>query len=251
MRNGITKQLFAVMVISMTAALSPEPATADTVKLSNSGICHDEASRWYSRTKNFTAHSTMEACLSHGRAYSGYNGGSGASAGVTSSSRVTGGGTEYDRDLYDHWIDANGDCMNARHELLEDLSTGPVSYAENRCYVKHGRWNDPYTGNIYTVSRDMDVDHMVPLAWAHYRGAHSWSADKRRRFANDRVNMFAVQASANRSKGARGPLEWLPPNEGFHCQYVTRFERIVRTYDLEYLPGEKTDMNALRARVCG
>lgn len=163
----------------------------------------------------------------------------------------SGAGTEYDRDLYDHWTDSDGDCMNTRHELLEELSTGNMTYSDNGCYVKTGRWNDPYTGNVYTVSRNMDVDHMVPLAWAHYRGGHSWDAETRRRFANDRVNLFAVQASANRSKGADGPLDWMPPDEGFHCQYVTRFERIVRMYDLEYLRGEKEKMDALRARVCG
>jgi len=227
-------------------------AVADTVKLSKGGICHDEASRWYSRTKSFTAFDTMSACLSHGRAYSGYDGQDGLSgeSAAVSSPRAD-GGTKYDRDLYDHWIDEDQDCMNTRHELLEELSTGRVTRSGDGCYVIRGRWNDPYTGNIYMTARDMDVDHMVPLAWAHCRGAHSWGAEKRRRFANDPVNLFAVQASANRSKGARGPLEWMPPNEAFHCQYVIRFERIVRLYRLDYRPGEKSDMDALRARVCG
>jgi hypothetical protein len=29
-----------------------------------------------------------------------------------------------------------------------------------------------------------------------------------------------VSASANRSKGARDPAVWLPPNQEFHCEYV-------------------------------
>ena len=251
MRKNITHMIAGLAGVLLVTVLATG-AVADSVKLSKSGICHDDASRWYSRTKSFTAFDTMSACLSRGRAYSGYDGQgdlSGESAPVPAQ-RVD-GWTDYDRDLYDHWIDEDQDCMNTRHELLEELSTGRVTHSEDGCYVMRGRWNDPYTGNIYMTARDMDVDHLVPLAWAHHRGAHSWSSEKRRRFANDPVNLFAVQASANRSKGARGPLEWMPPDRGFHCQYVIRFERIVRMYSLKYLPGEKSDMDALRARVCG
>lgn len=156
----------------------------------------------------------------------------------------------YDRDLYEHWIDANGDCKNARHELLQELSTAAVKMNSSGCTVATGRWNDPYTGNIYTVARDLDIDHMVPLAWAHWHGAHSWDAEKRRKFANDPVNLFAVQASANRQKGARGPLDWLPPDATYHCAYITRFHRIVLIYDLQYSADEGQQMDALRARLC-
>lgn len=156
----------------------------------------------------------------------------------------------YDRHLYDHWIDVDGDCQNARHELLQELSTSAVTMNKSGCTVGTGRWNDPYTGNVYTKSRDLDIDHMVPLYWAHQHGGHSWDRETRRKFANDPVNLFAVQASANRQKGAKGPLEWLPPNEGYHCQYITRFHRIVLTYKLSYSPAEKQQMDALRAKLC-
>jgi len=46
-------------------------------------------------------------------------------------------------------------------------------------------------------------------------------------YGNDPRNLFAVDDGTNRSKGTEGPLEWLPPNADFHCQYVTRFWRIV------------------------
>jgi hypothetical protein len=159
-------------------------------------------------------------------------------------------GVAYDRELYDHWIDVDGDCQNARHELLQELSTATVKMNSSGCTVASGRWNDPYTGNIYTNSRDLDIDHMVPLAWAHAHGGHSWDAATRRQFANDPVNLFAVQAAANRQKGAKGPLEWLPPSQDFQCQYVTRFHRIVVTYNLTYEPWEAEQMDALRAQLC-
>lgn len=220
----------------------PKVPLADVVKQSNSGICHDTSSPWYDRTKDFFAHDTMASCLAKGRAYSGYNG--------SVESRPADVPQEYDRNLYGGWIDADGDCQNLRHELLLSLSTGPVTLSSDGCRAAHGRWNDPYTGRIFTESRDMDLDHMVPLAWAHQRGADDWDAKAREHFANDPMNLFAVAASANRSKGARGPLKWLPPNESFHCQYVTRFHRIVLAYKLNYAPRERDLMDSLRAQLC-
>lgn len=225
------------------------PSLAVMVKQSNSGICHDENSGWYNRVKNFTAFGSMSECMATGRAYKGYSGPvtQQASPRTARPARVA---VPYDRHLYDHWIDVDGDCQNARHELLQELSTGQVTLSKNGCTVLRGRWNDPYTGKIFTNARDMDIDHMVPLAWAHGHGADQWDADKRRQFANDPVNLFAVEASANRQKGAKGPLEWLPPNKKYQCEYVTRFHRIVLTYKLKYSDYERQQIDALRGRLC-
>lgn len=242
--------ILAIGLASIHLAAIPEVATANVVKQSSSGICHDPGSPWYGRTKNFDAFDSMTECLASGRTYSGYDGSAAAapSPSAASGQAAASGGTRYDRDLYGGWADDDGDCMNTRHELLAELSTGQVRI--DGCYVQRGRWNDPYTGKVFLNARDMDVDHMVPLAWAHYRGGHSWTSGKRETFANDARNLFAVDAGTNRSKGARGPLEWLPPNEGFHCEYITRFHRIVLLYDLEYEPGEAGEMNTLRSRLC-
>ena len=60
------------------------------------------------------------------------------------------------------------------------------------------------------------------------------AGSKREQFADDPVNLFAVEARVNRQKGAKGPLEWMPPRESFHCQYVTRFKRALIIYGLEW-----------------
>lgn len=88
----------------------------------------------------------------------------------------------------------------------------------------------------------------MPLAWAWEHGAQAWSAEERKRFANDERNLFAVTASLNRSKGAKGPETWLPPNRQFQCQYVTRYLRVMLMYDFE--SAARNDIRTIQQRVC-
>ena len=65
---------------------------------------------------------------------------------------------------------------------------------------------------------------MVPLKNAHLSGAWAWTAETRKAYFNDLSyanHLIAVTASANRSKGARGPESWKPENESYWCEYAT------------------------------
>jgi len=104
--------------------------------------------------------------------------------------------------------------------------------------VTIGRWISPFTNQVIQNAPDIDIEHVVPLAWSWDRGAGQWSLEKRERFANDPVNLWPVEASLNLSKGARGPDEWLPP--AGQCGYVARFVRIVKMYGLASAPQETT-----------
>ncbi|QOL79385.1 HNH endonuclease family protein [Pseudooceanicola spongiae] len=219
--------------------LLPLVASAQTVKLTGSGICHDVASPWYERTRTFDPMPDMATCLKSGRAYSGYA--------PKAAAKTT---PDYDRSLYGGWSDADSDCQNTRQELLAELSTTPVTWNKAGCTVLRGRWLDPYTGQIFLDASDLDIDHVVPLAYAHERGAATWTRDKRIAFANDRRNLFAVKASENRSKGAQGPAEWLPSDSGFQCQYMLRFDRIMKLYGLSYGEFEGARITRLREANC-
>lgn len=238
------------------AVIMPSMAAADPVKMSSSGICHCPGGSYYGKTKNFQPHASIDACLAAGGRHPKSGQGSCQSASsAPAMSKPTAVQTvssykRYDRDLFGGWADADGDCQNTRHELLAQLSTGPVRYSSDGCRVTRGRWNDPYSGQIYLDSSDLDIDHLVPLAYAWSRGAHSWSDAKRRQFANDPVNLFAVQASANRQKGAAGPTEWLPEDAGFHCQYLLRFTRVSKDYGLQFAAAEAHAINALTQQKC-
>ena len=58
----------------------------------------------------------------------------------------------YDRGEWRHWNDVDRDCQNARHEVLIEESTTPVTFkSDERCRVATGNWTGPYTGTESTM----------------------------------------------------------------------------------------------------
>ena len=214
-------------------------ASAELVKRSGSGLCHPPESSYYERTKNYTPYDSLQACLNEGgRLPKGVSAPSGdrVVARAPSSSELA--GREYSRSAFGHgWDDADGDCQDYRAEALIASSTTPVRFADNkRCRVVTGRWVSPFTGEVIQNASSIDIDHVYPLAHAWERGASGWSDEKRKKFANDPINLWPAEASLNRSKGARGPVEWLPP--AGQCGYVARFVRVGMMYKLTPKPHE-------------
>ena len=104
-----------------------------------------------------------------------------------------------------------------------------------------GQWLAPYSGTVVAVPGDLDVDHMVPLANAHRSGARQWSSERKRQYANyldDPNHLVAVKARANRSKGARGPDDWKPPDPSYWCEYAVDWITIKFSWDLTATPEE-------------
>ncbi|MFY3772988.1 GmrSD restriction endonuclease domain-containing protein [Marinobacter salsuginis] len=82
---------------------------------------------------------------------------------------------------------------------------GQIPPDESRYRVASGRWISPFTAKVIQNSREIEIDHVVPLKLAWERGAKGWTQADREGFANDVVNRWSVELSLNRSKGARGP----------------------------------------------
>ena len=140
----------------------------------------------------------------------------------------------YDRDLFADWYDADRNGCNTRKEVLIAESLDPVQIG-SKCSITGGRWFSIYDNVETTDSSTFDIDHMVPLSEAWDSGAWNWNADQRKYFANDLDQPFfliAVTASSNRSKSDRDPAEWMPPNAGYHCEYVRIWIEIKRAWDL-------------------
>jgi hypothetical protein len=154
----------------------------------------------------------------------------------------------YDRDLFVHWIDADGDCFDTRAEVLVDEATAPTT-ANDDCTITAGAWHSWYDGVDVTDPSSIDIDHMVPLAEAWDSGAKRWTAGTRERFANDLGDprsLVGVTASSNRSKGDRDPAEWLPDHH--RCRYARFY---VATKIRWHLRVDRTEKHALRELAAG
>jgi hypothetical protein len=64
---------------------------------------------------------------------------------------------------------------------------------------------------VLTLASDVDVDHVIPLKWAYDHGGVNWSSEKKRKFANDPLNLLVVDDEINKIKGSRGINSWEPP----------------------------------------
>jgi len=143
-------------------------------------------------------------------------------------------GDGYDRDLFRHWVDADGDGCDTRKEVLIAESLEPVQTG-SKCVILSGRWYSIYDNTETTDSSRFDIDHVVALKEAWDSGAWNWSADQRREFANDLSQpyfLIAVSASSNRSKSDRDPAEWLPSNTAYRCEYVRVWVQVKRAWNL-------------------
>ena len=88
---------------------------------------------------------------------------------------------------------------------------------------------------------DLDIDHLVPLKNAHDSGGWAWSSARKEDYANyleDPGHLIAVTNTANRSKGAKGPEEWRPSDEGYWCKYATDWTEVKFEWGLTMSQGE-------------
>ena len=158
----------------------------------------------------------------------------------------------YNRDLFRHWIDADGDGCDTRDEVLIAESTTPVTVGAG-CSLSGGTWLSPYDMVSTTNASGFDVDHFVPLAEAWDSGAANWDSATRQAFANDldfSMSLIAVTASSNRSKSDRDPAEWLPTNTAYHCEYAVAWVQVKVRWKLTIDSAEKEKLLSL-ANSCG
>lgn len=153
--------------------------------------------------------------------------------------------TGYDRDLFNHWVDADGDGCDTRDEvLISEADDAPT--VGSSCSISGGRWYSYYDGVSQTSASALDIDHMVPLAEAWDSGASSWSSAEREAYANDlgdSRSLIAVTAGENRSKGDQDIAEWLP--SGDNCRYLREFVAVKVRWGLSVDSAEKSAMSSL------
>ncbi|HEY1174772.1 MAG TPA: HNH endonuclease family protein [Phytomonospora sp.] len=155
--------------------------------------------------------------------------------------------TGYDRDLFQHWIDADGDGCNTRYEILIAEATTAPSVGSG-CTLTGGRWFSYYDGATWTQPSDLDIDHFVPLAESWDSGSRNWTSTQRRNFANDlgdSRSLIAVTDDVNQAKGDKDPREWLPPLSSVRCRYITEWVAVKIRWRLTVDSAEKSTLTSL------
>ena len=151
--------------------------------------------------------------------------------------------TPYDRSEFPHWDDEDGDGMNTRLEILSLEKIENVGW--------YSRWDGEwYAGEGGLSAPRFDIDHIVSLKEAWVSGADEWSAFDKDGFADDMLNLTAVTASSNRSKGAKDAAEWLPPEASGKCYLLIRVIQVKTKWDLSIDQDEYATLKSL-TEICG
>ena len=160
--------------------------------------------------------------------------------------------TGYDRDLFgQRWSDdvpvtlGHNGCDTRNDILRRDLVDVVIKPNTNDCVALSGTLHDPFTGATIPFQRGsatssaVQIDHIVAMSDAWQKGAQRLDEDARRAFANDPLNLLAVDGPSNQRKGDGDAATWLPPNSAFRCQYVARQIAVKHRYGLWVTPAER------------
>src|SRR5699024_10622550 len=158
--------------------------------------------------------------------------------------------TGYDRDLFGSgWVDVDRNGCDTRNDLLaRDLTQVDTKPGTGGCVVLRGTLVDPYGGATLafvrgnTTSTAVQIDHVVALSDAWQKGAQGWEAGVRVAFANDPLNLLAVDGPLNASKGDGDTATWLPPRKDVRCAYVARQVAVKAKYGAWVTQAERDAM---------
>lgn len=142
-------------------------------------------------------------------------------------------------------------CKTNDDILIRQLTT--VSMAD-RCNVATGMLRDPYTGATQQYTHGtttIQVDHVVSVENAWQTGARYLAAAQRRNFANDPLNLLAVNASDNLAKSSKDFAEWTPHSVQFICTYGAIQIEVKNKYGLWVTPVEQRALRHALTRCLG
>ncbi|MGW7479954.1 HNH endonuclease family protein [Nonomuraea muscovyensis] len=159
--------------------------------------------------------------------------------------------TGFERDKFGSpWADVDRNGCDTRNDVLKrDLRDEKFKAGTHDCVVVSGVLQDPYSGKTIAFQRGQDtssqvqIDHLIPLSDAWQKGAQQWTATKRKEFANDPLNLLAVDGPLNGQKSDSDAATWLPPRRAYRCAYVARQIDVKAKYDLWVTAAEKDAMD--------
>ena len=151
------------------------------------------------------------------------------------------------------WADVDRNGCDTRNDVLNrDLRDRQWRPGTHQCVVVAGRLIDPYTGQALEFAKAdasaVQIDHVVSLSDAWQKGAASWDDDRRRSFANDPLNLLAVDGPTNASKSDGDTATWLPPDRSYRCRFVARQVAVKAQWHLWVTQAERDAMARVLAR---
>jgi Protein of unknown function (DUF1524) len=152
--------------------------------------------------------------------------------------------TGYSREQFGPaWADVDRNGCDTRDDILNrDLSAKEWRPGTHGCVVVAGVLHDPYTGRRLVFAKAdaaaVQIDHVVALSDAWQKGAATWDAGRRRAFANDPLNLLAVDGPTNERKGDGDAATWLPPDRSYRCRFVARQVAVKAKWHLWITPAE-------------
>jgi hypothetical protein len=167
--------------------------------------------------------------------------------------------TGYDRELFGQaWADTDRNGCDTRNDVLRrDLHATVLKAGTRGCVVLSGTLDDPYTGHAIgfvrgaATSARVQIDHVVALSDAWQKGAQQWSAETRTHFANDPLNLLAVDGVTNQRKSDGDAATWLPPRTAYRCAYVARQTAVKARYRLWVTAAERDAVRRVLATCPG
>ncbi|MBP2373208.1 HNH endonuclease family protein [Paeniglutamicibacter psychrophenolicus] len=166
--------------------------------------------------------------------------------------------TGYERSLFGSgWKDPDRNGCDARNDMLRrDLTRIEAKPGTNGCVITSGVLADPFTGKRIDfvrgqgTSTEVQIDHVVALSDAWQKGAQKMTEEQRVAFANDPLNLLAVDGPSNASKGDSDAATWLPPNKSFRCPYVARQTAVKAKHGLWMTKSEQEGIKRILTSQC-
>jgi hypothetical protein len=163
--------------------------------------------------------------------------------------------TGYDRAQFGPaWTDVDRNGCDTRNDILaRDLTDETFKPGTRDCVVLTGVLADPYSGRTILFQRGADtsdavqIDHVVALSDAWQKGAQALDPGRRTAFANDPLNLLAVDGPLNMQKSDGDAATWLPPDKGFRCAFVARQIAVKAGYGLWVTQAEHDAMGRVLA----
>lgn len=122
---------------------------------------------------------------------------------------------------------------SSTYDRKDWISSSSWTKARNRTLARdriENYWICKYSSVKIKKKSEVDIDHIIPLKYAHDHCGDVLPEQKKRQLATDNDNLVSTSRHENRSKGDDGILEYMPSDN--QCWYIQQWDIVYRRYGL-------------------